>query len=105
MFEVIFSDEAIEQRESLDPASKKKIIKAIRNFSGLGLQARNSRNLGEIWEIKADNVRAYFDYEGNKIIIVGLIVLKKSQEAPKRFIEQAKRNIDRVRLMMKKGAI
>ncbi|MDD3436343.1 MAG: hypothetical protein PHC64_04230 [Candidatus Gastranaerophilales bacterium] len=33
-------------------------------------------------------------YVENKIIIIGLIVLKKTQKAPKRFIEQAIRNIE-----------
>lgn len=91
MFEIIFSDEAIEQRDNLDKISRKKIVKAIRLFEEVGKIAGNSRNLDDIWEIKADNVRAYFDYEGNKIVIIGLIVLKKSQKAPKRFIEQAKK--------------
>jgi len=105
MFEIIFADEAIEQRENLDKISKRKIIKAIRNFEILGREANNSRNLDDIWEIKADNVRAYFDYEGNKIIIIGFIVLKKSQKAPKRYIEQAKRNIDKVRQIINKGEL
>lgn len=103
MFEIIFADEAIEQRENLDKISKKKILKAIRNFEILGRDANNSRDLGDIWEIKADNVRAYFNYEGNKIIIIGLIVLKKSQKTPRRYIEQAKRNINKIRQIIKSG--
>ncbi len=105
MFKAIFSDEAMLQMENLDRISKKKAAKAIRNFEELGQYAHNSRNLGDIWEIKTDNVRIYFDYEENKIIIIGLVVLKKSQKAPKRFIEQAKRHIDRVRQKIKNGEI
>jgi len=51
-----------------------------------------------LFEIKVDNVRAYFKYIDNRIIIIGLIVLKKSQKAPKRFIEQAIRNIEKTEI-------
>lgn len=33
-------------------------------------------------------------YAKDKIIIIGLIVMKKTQKAPKRFIEQAIKNIE-----------
>lgn len=46
--------------------------------------------------IQSHNVRAYFKYHKDKIIIIGLIVLKKTQKAPERFIQQAIRNIDKV---------
>ena len=94
MYTAILVDEAIEQLNNLDKASRNKIIKAMRIFESEGENAKNSRILSDgLFEIKADNVRAYFKYFGDKIIIVGLIVLKKSQKAPKRFIEQAVRNI------------
>lgn len=102
MFTAIFADEAIEQLNKLDKISKNKIIKGIKVFETEGTNAKNSRDLGDgLWEIKKDNVRAYFMYENNKIIIIGLIVLKKSQKTPKRFIEQAIRNIEKVKLYIK----
>ena len=105
LYKAIFADEALEQLDNLDKVSRNKIYRGIRIFEAEGKNAQNSRDLGDIWEIKADNVRAYFDYEGNKIIIIGLIVLKKSQKAPIRFINQAKRNIEKVKQMIKKGEI
>lgn len=97
MFDIIYADEADEQLQSLDKSSRNKILKSINIFKVLGKDAKNSRDLKNgLWEIKADNVRAYFKYYKNKIVIIGFIVLKKTQKAPERFIQQAIRNIDRV---------
>lgn len=97
MFEIIYSDEAVEQLNDLDKTSRNKILKTIDIFEKFGKEANNSRSLKNgLWEFKADKVRAYFKYHGQKIIIVGLIVLKKTQKAPERFIQQAIRNIDKV---------
>lgn len=97
MFEIIYSDEAVEQLNKLDKPSRNKILKSIDIFEQFGKEANNSRSLKNgLWEFKADNVRAYFKYHKQKIIIVGLIVLKKTQKAPERFMQQAIRNIDKV---------
>ena len=97
MFEIIYADEAVEQLNDLDKSSRNKILKAIDVFEQFGKEANNSRSLKNgLWEFKADNVRAYFKYHQQKIIIVGLIALKKTQKAPERFIQQALRNIDKV---------
>jgi len=97
MFEIIYSDEAVEQLNDLDKASRNKILKAIDIFEQFGKEANNSRSLKNgLWEFKADKVRAYFKYYKYKIIIVGLIVLKKTQKAPERFMQQAIRNIEKV---------
>jgi len=97
MFEIIYADEAVEQLNKLDKPSRNKILKAIDIFEQFGKEANNSRSLKNgLWEFKADNVRAYFKYHQQKIVIVGLIVLKKTQKAPDRFMQQAIRNIDKV---------
>ena len=87
----------MEQLNQLDKPSRNRILKAIDIFEQFGKEANNSRSLKNgLWEFKADNVRAYFKYHKDKIIIIGLIVLKKTQKAPERFIQQAIRNIDKV---------
>lgn len=98
MFEIILSDEAEEQFNNLDKASYKKVFKDFEKFEKLGSRAIDSRNLvKDLWELRTDDIRSYYSYAGTKIIIVGLIVLKKSQKAPKRFIEQAIRNIQKIK--------
>ena len=91
-----FTDEAIEQLNELSDSEFKKITQAIYIFEQVGTKYKNINDLGNgLFELKPDNVRAYFKYAKNRIIIIGLIVLKKSQKAPKRFIEQAHNNIDK----------
>ena len=90
------TDEAIEQLKELDTPYKKKILEGIQTFEKIGIKYKNLNTLGDgLYEIKSGEVRAYFKYAKNRIIIVGFIVLKKTQKAPRRYIEQAKINIDR----------
>ena len=94
-FTAEYTDEAIEQYESLDLESQAKILEAIKIFEQIGTNYKNLNTLGGgLFEIKPKGVRAYFKYAKNKIIIIGFIALKKSQKAPKRYIEQAIRNIE-----------
>ena len=96
IFETEFTSEAQEQFDKLEQNNKRKLIKAIAIFEQVGTQYKNINSLGSgLFELKPDDVRAYFEYYNGKVIIVGLIVLKKSQKAPKRFIEQARRNIEK----------
>ncbi|MDR1168317.1 MAG: type II toxin-antitoxin system RelE/ParE family toxin [Heliobacteriaceae bacterium] len=94
LFTAEFTDEAKEQANKLDNARKNKLRKAVKIFEQVGTQYKNINDLGEdLFELKPDDIRAYFEYYEGRVIIVGLVVLKKSQKAPKRFIEQARRNI------------
>lgn len=94
-FTTEYTEEALEQYRELEKPSKKKIINAISIFERVGTEYKNINDLGNgLFELKPDNVRAYFKYHQNKIIIIGFITIKKTQKAPKRYIEQAIRNIE-----------
>lgn len=94
-FEAQYTKEAIEQFKELDENNQDKILEAVRIFEHIGTKYKNINSLGNgLFELKPKGVRAYFMYAENKIIIIGLVVLKKTQKAPKRFIEQAIRNIE-----------
>lgn len=96
LFTAEYTDEALEQLEELEEKEFKKILKAIYIFEHVGTKYKYINDLGNgLFELKPDNVRAYFKYAKNKIIIIGLVVLKKTQKAPKRYIEQALKNIER----------
>ena len=89
-----YTKEALEQFKKLDENSQDKILEAVRIFEYIGTKYKNINSLGNgLFELKPKDIRAYFMYAENKIIIIGLIVLKKTQKAPKRFIEQAIKNI------------
>ena len=90
-----YTDEALQQLEQLDDIEYEKITKAIYIFEHVGTRYKNINDLGDgLFELKPDNVRAYFKYVKGKIIIIGFIVLKKTQKAPKRYIKQAHKNIN-----------
>ena len=91
-----YTQEAIEQLYNLDNKNRNKILAAIGTFEIIGTEYQNIRKLDvDLYEIKPKGVRAYFQYHGNKIIIIGFITLKKTQKAPKRYIKQALENIKR----------
>lgn len=90
-----YTKEATEQLFALSVENQDKILAAVRAFEYLGTKYKNINKLDlDVYEIKPHGVRTYFKYCGQKIIIIGLVVLKKTQKAPKRYIEQAARNID-----------
>lgn len=90
-----YTPEAEEQFYKLQKIEQKKLFKAVALFEFLGLEAKNTKSLDDgLFEIKVDKIRAYFKYYENKIIIIGIVVLKKTQKAPHRYIEQAKNNIE-----------
>lgn len=96
-FTAEFTNEALEQYSELDADNQDKILGAIRSFELLGTDYKNINKLDyDLYEIKPTGVRAYFRYDENrrKIIIIGLICLKKTQKAPKRYMKQAVRNIE-----------
>lgn len=95
LFTAEYTNEALEQLEQLSDSDFRKIIKAISIFEQVGTKYKCLNDLGNgLFELKPDKVRAYFKYVKNRIIIVGLVVLKKTQKAPPRYIEQAHKNID-----------
>lgn len=96
LFTAEYTDEALEQLDALEDAEYEKITRAIYIFERVGKKYKNINDLGNgLFELKPDNVRAYFKYAKNRIIIVGLVVLKKTQKAPARYIKQAHKNIDK----------
>ncbi len=96
LFTAEYTNEALEQLNALEDAEFTKITKAIYIFEHVGKKYKNINDLGNgLFELKPDNVRAYFKYVENRIIVIGFIVLKKTQKAPPRYIKQAHKNIDK----------
>lgn len=98
MFTAEFVPEAVEQYNALQESEQDKILEAIRTFEIVGMGYKNLNTLGNgLYEIKPKGIRAYFMYDKTRrrIIIIGFICLKKTQEAPKRYILQARQNIEK----------
>lgn len=77
---------------------RSRIVASIGTFECVGKQYKNLNSLGDgLFELKPSGVRAYFKYDTKtkRVIIVGFICLKKSQKAPKKYIREAHRLIDK----------
>lgn len=97
LFVAEYTDEAEKQLYALEDLYRERITTAIEIFEGIGTKYKNINDLGNgLFEIKPQDVRAYFKYhpDRRRIIIIGLVCLKKSQKAPKQNIKQAHKNID-----------
>lgn len=90
-----YTPEAEKNLKNLDVQNIKRVLRTIAIFEALGRDGVNSRPLNKegLFEIKCDKIRIYFMYSQNSIIIIGLIVLKKTQKAPERYKIEAMNNI------------
>ena len=95
-YNIEFTPESVEELRELDKQNQKRAFRTVRLFEELGKDGVNSRPLDNngLFEIKSDKLRLYFMYWENSIVIVGLITLKKTQKAPKRYKEIAHKRID-----------
>jgi len=96
IFTAEYTQEAINDLKGLDKQNQKRVFKSVMLFEILGKDGVNSRPLDKngLFEIKSDKVRIYFMYQNNKVVIIGLITLKKSQKAPERYIKEAHSRIE-----------
>ena len=96
-FTAKYTKEAESDLKNLEKQDIKRVLRTVAIFEQLGPQSVKSRPLNKegLFEIKCDKVRIYFMYKENNIIIIGLIVLKKTQKAPDRFKLQAMANIEK----------
>lgn len=104
LFIAEYTPEAIEQFKTLNPDNQDKILSAIKTFELIGTKYKNINQLDyDLFEIKPKGVRAYFQYdnERRRIIIIGFITLKKTQKAPKRYMQQALNNIKNYKRSLK----
>ena len=50
----------------------------------------------EIFEIKTNEFRSLFKYKAGKIIVVGVVFVKKTQKTPKEIIKLAKKRLKEI---------
>lgn len=92
-----YTPEAEQDLKQLDKQDLKRALRTVALFEHLGREGVKSRPLNKdgLFELKCDKIRIYFMYHENNIIIVGLIILKKTQKAPERYKLQAISNIEK----------
>lgn len=96
-FNIEFTPEAKMELAALDKQNQKRTLRTMRNFEAFGKDAVKSRQLDNpgLYELKCDKIRAYFTYYKNKIVIIGLITLKKTEKAPPRYKQEAHSRIQK----------
>ena len=97
LFTALYTKEAETDLKNLDKQNLKRTLRTVAVFEQMGKDAVSSRQLNKdgLFEIKCDKVRIYFMYFEKSIIIIGLIVLKKTQKAPERYKIEAMSNIEK----------
>lgn len=97
LFTAEYTKESVDDLKTLDKQNQKRVFKTVMLFELLGKDGVLSRQLDKkgLFELKNDKIRIYFMYQNNRIIIIGLITLKKSQKAPERYIKEAHSRIER----------
>ncbi len=89
-FDVKLTENALEELNTLEKADRNKVLKAFDIIINVDINAVNTKPLtSKIYEIKADKVRCLYVYSNNRIIIVGVIFIKKTQKTPKSMIAKA----------------
>lgn len=89
-YQVLLTEEATTDLSNLEIIEKKKVLKAFDIIENVDIKAVNTKQLdNKLFEIKTDNIRSVYAYSKNKVIIVALIFLKKTQKTPKKYITNA----------------
>lgn len=93
-FEVVLTRQARKEFEALTPEQRISVGSDYETIRDKGIEFVKRRFLqNDLFEIKTNDVRSLFEYEKDRIIIVGLVYVKKSQKAPQRFVGIAKKRI------------
>ena len=91
---VIRTKKAREDFEQLSPSQQNAVAKDYALIEEKGIEFVKRRFLeGAVFEIKTGEVRSLFKFEENRIIIIGLIYVKKTQKIPKHVLKLAKKRL------------
>ena len=91
-FIVVKTRKAKEDFEQLSPSQQNAAEKDYSIIEKRGIEFVKRRFLEDgIFEIKSGEVRSLFKFEENRIIIIGLIYIKKTQKIPKQILKLAKK--------------
>lgn len=91
-FIVVMSRKAKEDFEQLSPSQKSAVKNDYSIIEKIGIEFVKRRFLEDgIFEIKTGEIRTLFKFEENRIIIIGLIYIKKTQKIPKQILKLAKK--------------
>lgn len=89
-YEIILTKEAKENLSSLEKCQREKLFSDYSIIQVESIDAVNTKPLGKkLFEIKTDNLRSLFIFKKGRIIVIGVIFIKKTQKTPKQYLERA----------------
>lgn len=95
-YKVIKSKEALKDSKKIDKVFLEDLDDDIELIENAGLDFVVSKPLGhQVFEIKSGRIRALYGFKDNKIIVITLIYLKKTQKCPQDLILKAKQLLDK----------
>ena len=95
-YKVIKTKESIKDSKKIDSIFIEDLEDDIELIETEGLDFVISKALGnQVFEIKSNRVRALYGFKENKLIIITVIYLKKTQKCPQELILRAKKLLDK----------
>jgi hypothetical protein len=95
-YKVIKTKEAIKDANKIDNVFIEDLEDDIELIENEGLDFVVSRPLGnQVFEIKSNRVRALYGFQEDKLIVIAVISLKKTQKCPQDLILRAKRILNK----------
>jgi len=95
-YKVIVTKEAYKDSKKIDKVFLEDLQDDIELIENEGIDFIISRPLGlQVFEIKSSRVRALYGFKRDKLIVITVIYLKKSQKCPQELIIRAKNLLDK----------
>ncbi|MCK9171626.1 MAG: type II toxin-antitoxin system RelE/ParE family toxin [Treponema sp.] len=96
-FKVDKLDAAVEEISVLEQEQQVLIKSEYETIESKGIEFVHVKHLqGKIFEIKSKEIRSLFTYQPGKIVLIGVVFVKKTQKTPKEKIRLAKRRLKEV---------
>jgi len=91
-YQIILTKQARKDLKSLEKYQQEKLVSDYSTIQNESIDVVNIKSLGnKLFEIKTDNLRSLFMYKEGRIIVIGVIFIKKTQKTPKQYMEKALR--------------
>ena len=83
--------------DSLEQSQKEMLEADYRKIQEQGIEFVRVKSIQkEIFEIKTNELRSLFKYSAGRIIVIGVVLVKKTQKTPKEKIKLAKQRLKEV---------
>jgi phage-related protein len=95
-YTVIILDEALEELAAMAKEYSAKAKAAYSIISDEGIECVNTKPLRDgLFEIKTGQVRSLYVYDDNRVILIAVAFLKKSDKTPAKLMKQARNRVEK----------